>query len=38
MSKTYSATIFEQKRSYKDLFDPGKNEPPGLPGPKITQA
>ena len=35
----FSCSNYEQKRSYKDLFATGKNDPPaGLDGPKTTQA
>ena len=37
----FSSSNYEQKRSYKDLFAAGKNDPsplPGLHGPKVAQA
>ena len=34
----FSWSNYEQKKSYKDKFAEGKNDPPGLPVPKITQA
>ena len=34
--RQFSCSNYEQKRSYKDLFSAGKNEPPGLHRPKIN--